>query len=130
MMAAAQCMVPKSVATNIKSDEPIAVFTHFYMVTLSINLAASDNMKTSRIMKDALETTHEITRLIKYSPKRDAKLKQIIGRLLKDNCNAESVCYAQQDGQYELMPLPVLFQIIVCSMNCGIGHWIIAQSLK
>ena len=90
----------------IKSDEPIAVFTHFYMVTLSINLAASDNMKTSRIMKDALETTHEITRLIKYSPKRDAKLKQIIGRLLKDNCNAESVCYAQQDGQYELMPLP------------------------
>ena len=28
-------------------------------------------MKTSQIMKDALETTHEITKLIKYSPKRD-----------------------------------------------------------
>ncbi len=28
-------------------------------------------------MKDALETTHEITNLIKYSPKRDAKLEQI-----------------------------------------------------
>ena len=28
-------------------------------------------------MKDALETTHEITRLINFSPKCDAKLKQI-----------------------------------------------------
>ena len=28
------------------------------------------------------------------------------------------------------MPLPVLFQIIVYSMNCGIGHWIVAQSPK
>ena len=44
MMAAAQCLVPKSVATNIKSDEQIAVFTHFY--GHSINLAASDSMKT------------------------------------------------------------------------------------
>ena len=28
-------------------------------------------------MKYVLETTHEITRLIKYSPKRDAKLEQV-----------------------------------------------------
>ena len=76
MMAAEQCLVLKSVATNIKSDEQIAVFTHFY--GHSINLAASDSMKTCRIMKGALETTHEISRLIKYSPKRDAKLKQIM----------------------------------------------------
>ena len=76
MMAAAQYLVPKRAATNIKSDEPSAVFTHFY--GHCINLAASDSMKTSRIMKDALETTHEITRLIKYSPKRNEKLKQIM----------------------------------------------------
>ena len=88
-------------------------------------------MKTSRIVKDALETTHEITRHINYSPKRNAKLKQIRNRsLLKDNCNAESGFYARQDGQHELMPLPLLFQIIVCSMNGGIGHWIVAQSSK
>ena len=74
-MAAAQCLVPKNVATNIKSDEPRAVFTHFY--GHCINIAASGSMNTSRIMKDALEITHEITRLIKYSPKPDAKLKQI-----------------------------------------------------
>ena len=63
----------KGVAKNIKSDEPRAFFTHCY--GHSLNLAASDSMKTSRIMKDALETTHEITKLIKHSPKRDAKLE-------------------------------------------------------
>ena len=115
----------KSVATNIKSDEPRAVFTHFY--GHCINLAASGSMKTSRIMKDALETTYEITRLIKYSPKPDAKLKQIMKSSV-DNSNTESVLYVQQDGQYELMPVP--FQIIVCSVNCGIVHWIITQSPK
>ena len=54
-------------------------------------------------MKDALETTHEITKLIKYSPKLD-EVGSKLGSLLKDNCNAESVIYAQQDEQYELMP--------------------------
>ena len=58
-----------------QTDEPRAVFTHFY--GHCINLAASDSMKTSRIVKDAPETTHEIIRHIKYSPKRNAKLKQI-----------------------------------------------------
>ena len=55
MMAAAYCLpVPKKkVATNIKSDEPRAIFTQCY--GHSPNIAASDSMKTSRIMKDALE---------------------------------------------------------------------------
>ena len=65
----------RSVATNIKSDEPRAVFTYCYRHC--INIIASDSMKTSRIMKDALETTNSITRLIKHSPKHDAKLEQI-----------------------------------------------------
>ena len=63
MVAAAQCMVSKSVATNIKSDDSRAVFTHCY--GHCINQAASDSMKTSRIVKDALETTHGITRFVK-----------------------------------------------------------------
>ena len=64
-----------SVATNIKSDEPRALFTQCY--DHSLNLTASDTMITSRIMKDALVTTHEITKLIKYSPKHDGKSEQI-----------------------------------------------------
>ena len=44
-----------------------AVYTHCY--GHSLNLAASDAIKSSKMMKDALETTHEITKLIKFSPK-------------------------------------------------------------
>ena len=66
-----------SVAPNIKSDERRTAFTHVYYYCINIAASDTDSMKTSRIMKDALEPTHKITRLIKYSPKREAKLKQI-----------------------------------------------------
>ena len=73
MMDAAQSLVSKKPSSQ--TYESRAVFTHFY--GHCINLAASDSMQISRIVKDALETTYEITRHIKYSPKRNAKLKQI-----------------------------------------------------
>ena len=75
MMDAAQSLVPETVATNITSDEPRAVITHLY--GHCINIPASNSMQTSRILKDTLETNHEIIRFIKYSPIRDSKLKQI-----------------------------------------------------
>ena len=46
-----------------------ALFTHCYGHAL--NLAACDTIKRMKVMKDALETTHEITKLIKYSPRRE-----------------------------------------------------------
>ena len=54
-------------------------------------------------MRDALETTHEIPNSSNIH--RSATQSWIkLGSLLKDNCDAESVFYDQQDGQYELMP--------------------------
>ena len=55
--------------------EPRAVYTHCY--GHSLNLAASDVLKESKIMKEALETTHEITKLIKFSPHRDNVFRKI-----------------------------------------------------
>ena len=63
------------VAKRIKDIEKKALFTHCY--THSLNLAVGDAIKGSKIMKEALETTHEITKLIKKSPKRDAKLESL-----------------------------------------------------
>ena len=51
------------VAKQIRDNEPRAVFTHCYGV--SLNLAASDMLKQSKLMQDALDTAHEITKLIK-----------------------------------------------------------------
>ena len=55
---------------RIMDEEPTAVYTHCY--GHSLNLAASDAIKNSKLMKDALDTTHEITKLIKFSPRREA----------------------------------------------------------
>ena len=65
------------VSTQISRIEPRAVYTHCY--GHSLNLAVSDALKGSKVMKDALETVHEITKLIKYSPRREGifqKLKE------------------------------------------------------
>lgn len=71
MMAVVQMSGTRTgVAKRIANEEPRAVFTHCYRH--SLNLAASDSVKKSKPMKDALDTTHEITKLIKFSPRRDA----------------------------------------------------------
>ena len=46
--------------------ESRAVFTHCY--SHSLNLAASDCIKNSKLMKSAPETTYEISKLIKLAP--------------------------------------------------------------
>ena len=62
-------------ATRLCAAEPRAVFTHCY--GHSLNLACGDTIKR---MQDALDTTHEITKLIKKSPARarDAIFKRLI----------------------------------------------------
>ena len=58
------------VVKRILDEEPRAVYTHCY--GHSINLAASDAVKQTKLMRDALDMTHDITKLIKYSPRREA----------------------------------------------------------
>ena len=56
--------VRNGVATQIQEDEPRAIYTHCY--GHSLNLAASDTIRKCKVMKAALETTFEITKLVKY----------------------------------------------------------------
>ena len=63
------------VAKRVQDEEARAVFTHCY--SRSLNLAASDSIKRSKLMKAALETTHEITKRIKLSLRCEAILKEI-----------------------------------------------------
>ena len=48
----------------------MAVFTHCYGHAL--NLAVSDTVKSSKIIKSSLETVHKISKLIKKSPNRSS----------------------------------------------------------
>ena len=52
---------PRSDVAMLVSDiEPRAVYTHCY--GQSLNLAAHDALKESKLMKDALETVHQVTK--------------------------------------------------------------------
>ena len=70
-MSSSKC----GVAKRICDLEPRAVYTHCYGHAL--NLAAGDTLKQSKLMKEALETTWEITKLIKYSPRRDGIFQRL-----------------------------------------------------
>ena len=67
------------VAATIKKEEPRALFTHCYGHAL--NLACGDTVKRCKLMKDALDTAFEITKLVKLSPKRESQLKKITSDL-------------------------------------------------
>ena len=58
------------VATRLASKENRAVLTHCYGHAL--NLAGGDAMKQSKVCKDALDVAFEISKLVRYSPKRNA----------------------------------------------------------
>ncbi len=73
----------------IKREEPRALYTHCYGHAL--NLACSDSIKRSKVMKDALDTTHEITKLVKKSPKRDAQLEKIQNEFASDEGNVPNI---------------------------------------
>ena len=63
------------VAKRIQDEEPRAVFTHYY--GHAISLAVCDVLKQLKAIKQALEVTHDITKLIKYSPRRESIFKQV-----------------------------------------------------
>ena len=67
------------VATQIKKDEPRAILTHCYGHALQ--LAVGDTVKGIKLLGNTLDTTYEISKLLKFSPKRNAlfdKLKATI----------------------------------------------------
>ena len=66
--------IKSSVAARLSREKPRAVYTHCYGHALS--LACSDAIKQCKVMKVNLKTTHEITKLIKLSPRRDALIQQ------------------------------------------------------
>ena len=71
---------PKNgVVVKIKKEEQRALCSHFYVH--SLNLAVGDTMKSSKVPLDNIDTTFELTKLIKFSPKRDAVLRNLQSRI-------------------------------------------------
>ena len=88
----ASCMsgLKSGVATRLSEEEPRAIYTHCYGHAL--NLACSDTIKQCMLMRDALDTTHEITKLIKKSPRRDAIFGHLKEELAADTPGMRVLC--------------------------------------
>ena len=74
------------VVTRMCAAEPRAVFTHCY--GHSLNLACGDAIKHCKLMRDALDTSYEIIKLIKKSPAREAIFKKLKAEMNTDSPNA------------------------------------------
>ena len=82
---ASNMLGPKSgVAKQIKDEQPKALETHCHGHTLS--LSVKDTTKSSKLLNNVMGTVGEITKLVKYSPKREKILGSINENIeLQDN---------------------------------------------
>ena len=78
------------VAAQILSVESRATYTHCYGHAL--NLAASDSIKKNKILRDTLDAAFEISKLLKYSPKRDAIFNRLKDELAPSTSGFRTLC--------------------------------------
>lgn len=78
------------VATQLLSDESRAIYIHCYGHAL--NLAISDTVKGSKVMKDALDVIFEVSKLVKFSPKRDVQFQKLKDELAPDSPGFRVLC--------------------------------------
>ena len=78
------------VATQIMRDEPRAIYTHCYGHAL--NLACQDTIRSIKVVRDALDTTFEISKLLKYSSKRKAKFLKIKEEVAPSDPGFRTLC--------------------------------------
>ena len=71
------------VAAQIKRVQPKAIETHYH--GHSLNLSVKDATKPNRLINDVLEIVVELTKLIKFSPKREQLLRAVKENFEIDN---------------------------------------------
>ena len=78
--------IKNGVAAQLHTEEKCTIFSHCYGHAL--NLAVGYTMKQSTVCSEALESAYEITKLIKYSPKRNAQFNKIASEHKDDKRSA------------------------------------------
>lgn len=78
------------VAALIQQEQPRAVYTHCYGHAL--NLACGHAVKNCELMRNTLDTSYELIKLVKKSPRRDAVLQKIKEQLPEENMGICVLC--------------------------------------
>ena len=84
------CGSRSGASTQICAEEPRAIFVHCYGHAL--NLAASDTVKRNKILRDTLDTTLEISKLLKFSPRREAIFDKIKAEVSPEGAGFRTLC--------------------------------------
>ena len=84
------CGSRNGVATQIASEEPCAVYVHCYGHAL--NLAAGDTVKKNKLLRNTLDTTLEISKLLKFSPRRDAMFNALKSQISPESPGFRTLC--------------------------------------
>ena len=88
--AANMCGARNGIATRFSREEPRAIFIHCYGHAL--NLAVGDCVKKNTILRDTLDVTFEISKLVKFSPRRDTEFEKIKSQLAPDIPGFRTLC--------------------------------------
>ena len=78
------------VSQQILEEESRVLFIHCY--GHSLNLAVSDAIKGCKVTSDALDTTMEVSKLIKFSPKREGIFENIKKALAPESPGLRVLC--------------------------------------
>ena len=101
-------------STQIQSEEPKAIFIHCFGHAL--NLAVADTVKKNRILRDTLDTVFEISRLLKFSPCRDAMFTKLKADLCPDVPGFRTLC-------------PTRWMVKAASMESVVENYAVFQAL-
>lgn len=88
--AANMCGARSGVATRIKQLEPRAHFTHCHAHAL--NLAVGDTIKRIKLLRHTMDTAFEISKLLRFSPKRDAMFLKIKNEVSPGTTGFRTLC--------------------------------------
>ena len=82
--------IRRGVAAQFLSDEPRALYNHCH--GRALNLAVGDTIKQVKLLRDTLDTCFEISKLLKFSPKRDVAFEALKSQLAPNNPGFRTLC--------------------------------------
>ncbi len=80
----------KGVAASFKVHNPAAIFVH--CLAHCLNLCLQDAGKKCKVIRDALDIVHDVTHLIKQSPKQNHVFQSLKNEMKPDTQNLRTLC--------------------------------------
>ena len=102
------------VATQLLREESRAIYMHCYGHAL--NLAVGDTVKQCKLLRDTLDVRFEVSKLVKFSPKRDTQFEKIKAELAPDSPGFRVLC-------------PTRWTVRAASLRSVIDNYLVLQDL-